>query len=105
MTSPITEQARQVDSIATHEKPAGLNNPRASAVLGPFSRRIHIFGVELGSPQAALHEAAGLGLLTSEAIYDPETGTLDQIDGSVVSLFSNQAPNIAGPDQVQPSPG
>ena len=38
MTTRNTEQARQVDLQATHEKPAGLNTPRASAVLEPTRR-------------------------------------------------------------------
>jgi hypothetical protein len=35
MTSPITEQARQIASTAIQEKPASLDSPRASSVLGP----------------------------------------------------------------------
>ena len=128
MTSQITEQACLVVPIATHAKPAGLNTPRASAVLGPDNQgtsldltAIKAFLNEFGGPEAfgkawavfvteelpksVLHEAAGLGPLTGEFIYDQATGTFKQIDGSDVSNISNQAPHIAGPNQVPPAPG
>ena len=92
----------RVSQQETQGSPADLNTRPGFSLRG---RRIHIHGVELGSDRSNLREAAGLGPLTGEAIYDPATGTFKQIDGSDVSNISNQAPNIAGPNQVPPAPG
>ena len=78
MTSPITEQARQVASRAIQEKPASLDSSRASTVLGPFL-------ADLLALQRFLAWADAL------------------LAGS--SFFSHQAPHIAGPNQVPPAPG
>jgi hypothetical protein len=86
--TPTTEKARPSLQLANHHEARSLDSSRASSVLG---RRIHIHGVELGSERAELHEAAGLGPLTSEAIYDPATGHVTKLDDSVISLFAKGA--------------
>ena len=78
MTSQITEQASQRDSKAHKSEPAILDKSRASAFLGPFL-------ADLLALQRFLAWADAL------------------LAGS--SFFSNQAPHIAGPNQVPPAPG
>lgn len=153
MTSPITEQARQVVSTATQEKPASLDNPRASSFLGPdkpapvrkwfptghlawrevsgeepafsdpssprplsigypgeqkcFQLVQELFEVEFGPGE---DEAKRTGRIEWRPIpilppAAPVSNCAEIIIPAFDSTLINQAPHIAGPNQVPPSPG
>lgn len=85
MTSPITEKARQLDSRAKPDEARDLNSQRASSFLDA-SYSVLSFPLEVLGVFRFLNWA-------------------DALLARQVTTFSNQAPHIAGPNQVPPSPG